>query len=201
MQKKQLADNKLLILFLLYQMDIPMTVTQITEFTVDKEYMDYFSFQEHMSELKEAALVDEKYENEQTRYFITADGEQVLSYFSGQITPERRTAVLDYTAKNKGSIKKDINVLANYFYNKENDYTVKCGIYEDSKTLLEINVTVPSKEDAKLLKKNWKENIPYLYGHILHTLLQQPEGIEEKSLDIAEALAKKKEKKKKEKKQ
>ncbi|MBR6400337.1 MAG: DUF4364 family protein [Firmicutes bacterium] len=196
MRKKQLAENKLLILFLLYQMDIPMTVTQITEFAVDREYMDYFSFQEHMHELQEEALVDEKYENETTRYFITADGEQVLNYFSKQIPNEKRVAVLDYTTKNKGSIKKDINVLANYFYNKENDYTVKCGIYEDAKTLLEINVTVPSKEDAKLLKKNWKENIPYLYGNILHTLLQQPEGIEEKSLEIAEALAKNKKRKK-----
>ena len=41
-----------------------------------------------------------------------------------------------------------------YRYCKENDYTVKCGIYEENKTLMEINVTVPTKEDAKLLKKN-----------------------------------------------
>ena len=196
MQKKLPVENKLLILFLLYQMDTPMSVTQIAEFAVDKEYMDYFTFQQHLHELCDEQLVEKKFENEQDRYFITADGEQVLSYFSGQIPNEKHVAVLDYTAKNKGSIKKDINVLANYFYNKENDYTVKCGIYEENKTLMEINVTVSTKEDAKLLKKNWKDNIPYLYGSILHTLLMQPEDIEQKSLEIAEALAKKKKRKK-----
>ena len=185
----------MLILFLLYQMDTPMTVTQMAEFAVDKEYMDYSTFQQHLHDLCDEKLIDEKYENDQNRYFITADGEQVLSYFSGQIPNEKHVAVLDYTAKNKGSIKKDMSVLANYFYNKENDYTVKCGIYEENKTLMEINVTVPTKEDAKLLKKNWKDNIPYLYGSILHMLLMQPEGIEAKSLEIAEALAKKKKRK------
>ncbi len=195
MQKKLPVENKLLILFLLYQMDTPMTVTQMAEFAVDKEYMDYFTFQQHLHDLCDEKLIDEKYENDQNRYFITADGEQVLSYFSGQIPNEKHVAVLDYTAKNKGSIKKDMSVLANYFYNKENDYTVKCGIYEENKTLMEINVTVPTKEDAKLLKKNWKDNIPYLYGSILHMLLMQPEGIEAKSLEIAEALAKKKKRK------
>ena len=196
MQRKLPVENKLLILFLLYQMDTPMSVTQIAEFAVDKEYMDYFTFQQHLHELCDEQLVEKKFENEQDRYFITADGEQVLSYFSGQIPNEKHVAVLDYTAKNKGSIKKDINVLANYFYNKENDYTVKCGIYEENKTLMEINVTVSTKEDAKLLKKNWKDNIPYLYGSILHTLLMRPEDIEQKSLEIAEALAKKKKRKK-----
>lgn len=196
MQNKLPVEDKLLILFLLYQMDTPMTVTQIAEFAVDKEYMDYFAFRQHLQELCSENLVDKRYEKEQDRYSITADGEQVLSYFSGQIPNEKHVAVLDYTTKNKGSIKKDISVLANYFYNKENDYTVKCGIYEENKTLMEINVTVSTKEDAKLLKKNWKDNIPYLYGSILHTLLMQPEGLEQKSLEIAEALASKKKKRK-----
>ena len=195
MQSKLPVEDKLLILFLLYQMDTPMTIGQIAEFTVDKEYMDYFSFRQHLHELCDESLVDKCYEKEQERYSITADGEQVLSYFSGKIPNDKHVAVLDYTTKNKGSIKKDFSILANYFYNKENDYTVKCGVYEENKTLLEINVTVPTKEDAKLLKKNWKDNIPYLYGSILHTLLMQPEGIEPKSLEIAEALAKKKKRK------
>ncbi|MBQ9519271.1 MAG: DUF4364 family protein [Firmicutes bacterium] len=195
MQKQSPVEDKLLILFLLYQMDTPMSVTQIAEFAVDKEYMDYFTFSRHLHELCNERLVDKRYENEQDRYFITADGEQVLSYFSNKISNEDHVAVLDYTTKNKGSIKKDISVLANYFYNKENDYTVKCGIYEDKRTLMEINVTVSTKEDAKLLKKNWKDNIPYLYGSLLQTLLMQPERIEPKSLEIAEALAKKKKRK------
>lgn len=195
MLKKLLAENKLLLLFLLYQMDIPVTVRQMAEFAVDGEYMDYFAFRQNLSELEDEKLVDITYENENDYYAITSDGEKVLNYFSKQIPSVKRSAVIDYIKKNKGRIKKEFNVIANYFYNAENDYIVKCGVYEDNKVLMEVNVSVPTKEDARLLKKNWKNNIPHLYGSILHTLLMQPESLEKKSIEIAEALEKIKNKK------
>ncbi len=194
MTNKLLAENKLILLFLLYQMDTPMSVSQLVEFAVDKEYMDYFSFQQYLHEIEDENLVETRSENDSLVYAITAEGEQVLSYFSDQIPSSKRTAVLDYTKKNKGRIKTEFSVVANYFYNREKDYVVKCGVYEDNKTLMEINVSVPTKEDAKLLKRNWKNNVPHLYGSILHSLLMQPESIEQKSLEIAEAISKNKSK-------
>ena len=195
MQKKLPAENKLILLFLLYQMDTPMSERQIAEFAVDGEYMDYFSFKNYLHELTDEALVEERFENENTRYILTGDGEQVLSYFAKQIPAAKHTAVLDYITRNKRRIRKEFSVVANYFCNRENDYVVKCGVYEDNGILMEINVSVPTKEDARLLKKNWKNNISQIYGSVMHTLLMQPEAAEQKSAEIAEALAKKKDKK------
>lgn len=195
MQKKLLAENKLILLFLLYQMDLPMTISQMAEFAVDGEYMDYFSFQQYLHELEEEDLIEFKVENDNNVYALKPDGEKVLNYFSKQIPNSKRTAVLDYIKKNKRRIKTEFSVVANYFYNSENDYVVKCGVYEDTKILMEINVSVPTKEDAKLLKKNWKNNVPHLYGGILHTLLMQPETAAAKSAEIADALSRQKNKK------
>lgn len=192
MLKELPAENKLILLFLLYQMDTPMSLTQIAEFAVDNEYMDYFSFQQYLHELTDEKLVEEHYENEIQRYALTGDGEHVLSYFSKQIPSPKRAAVFDYITRNKRRIKKDFSVVANYFYNRENDYVVKCGVYEDSRILMEINVSVPTKEDAKLLKKNWKNNISKVYGSVMHTLLTQPDAADRKSAEIDESLKKKK---------
>ena len=179
MQKKLMAENKLLLLFLLYQMDIPMSEMQIAEFIIDGEYMDFFSFKKYLRE------------NDNTRYTITIDGEKVLDYFSKEIPNIKRTAVLDYTVKNRRRIKKEFSVTAGYFINREDDYLVKCGVYEDNHILMEINVSVPTKEDARMLKKNWKKNVSQIYGSVMQTLLSQPDAGGAKSAEIAENIDKK----------
>ena len=85
MTKKLLAENKLILLFLMYQMDTPMSVSQLVEFAVDGEYMDYFSFQQYLHEIEDESLVETRSENDSLVYAITADGEQILNYFSDQI--------------------------------------------------------------------------------------------------------------------
>ncbi len=191
MQKKLMAENKLLLLFLLYQMDIPMSEMQIAEFIIDGEYMDFFSFKKYLRELIDEELIKESYENDNTRYTITIDGEKVLDYFSKEIPNIKRTAVLDYTVKNRRRIKKEFSVTAGYFINREDDYLVKCGVYEDNHILMEINVSVPTKEDARMLKKNWKKNVSQIYGSVMQTLLSQPDAGGAKSAEIAENIDKK----------
>lgn len=195
MRKQLPTENKLVILFLLYQMDMPMSLSQMAEFAVDGEHMDYFSFSQYLHELEDEELVQKKYENDNDRYLITDEGEKALSFFSKQIPDTKRSAVLDFTTQNKRRIKREFSVVANYFYNRDNDYVVKCGVYEDSSIIMEINVSVATKEDAKLLKKNWKNNISQIYDSVMHTLLTPPDNTEENPSEIAEALSENKNKK------
>ena len=75
----ELAENKLIILFLLYQMDMPMSTAQLIDFAVGGEYMDYFSFQQYIAQLVEAGMVESgTSENNSTTYSITPDGEEAV---------------------------------------------------------------------------------------------------------------------------
>lgn len=168
-----LAESKLIILYLLYQLDMPISTTQIVEFAVDGEYMDFFSFQQYIHELVDSKLLDSFVENNNTFYSLTYEGEQTLLYFTKQIPESKRNSILAYVRKNKKRIKREFEVVSNYFYNGENDYVVKCGVYEDDLTLMEINVSVASKEQAKLVRKNWKTNVTKLYSTILQSLTNQ----------------------------
>lgn len=166
-----MAENKLVLLYFMYQMDAHLSNTQLIEFAIDGEYMDYFSFNQYMKELEKNGLVESFMENNNTFYSITATGEQTLNFFSKQIPESKRNNIINYVRKTKETIRRDFEVSANYFYNGENDYIVKCGVYENDTTLIELNVSVVNKEQAKLVRKNWRQNTPAIYVDILSAVL------------------------------
>ena len=57
--QKKLAENKLIILHLLQKMGIALSNSEICQFLLEKNYMDYFSVQQYLSEL-EASLGGKK---------------------------------------------------------------------------------------------------------------------------------------------
>lgn len=171
MSNKIMAANKMVLLFVLYQMDMDMSWTTLHDFAVP-DYMDYFDFSTYLNELEENSLIETYSENNIKYYSITESGEQSLHYFSKLIPESKRNSILSFIRKNKKRIKKEYAVYANYFYHNEDEYVVKCGVIEDDLTLLELNVTVVTKEQAKLVRKNWKENCSVIYNNLLKGLLK-----------------------------
>ena len=53
-----LSLYKLIILKMLEQVEYPLTNSQITEFILDKEYTNYFTVQQALSEMDETGLVN-----------------------------------------------------------------------------------------------------------------------------------------------
>lgn len=173
----ELAENKLIILYFLYQMDMSLSTTQLVEFAAEGEYMDYFSLTQYLAQLGDTGMIEhERGEGNDTFYHITEAGAETLRIFSKQIPYSKRTSICEYVSSNKKRIKREYEVVANYFYNGENDYMVKCGVYEEDTALMEINISVVSKEQAKRIKKNWKENVTELYGSILSAMLDEHSG-------------------------
>ncbi len=171
------VENKLILLFLLYQMDMSLSIAQIVDFTAECGYMSYFECQQYMAELVSNGFIDDEVnESNTTMYTITPDGEDALRMFSKQIPYSKRTAICEYVSVNKRRIKREFEVVANYFYNSENDYVVKCGVYEDETPLMEVNISVVSKEQAKAIKRNWRNNVTELYGKILSVMIDEDLG-------------------------
>ncbi|MCL2700027.1 MAG: DUF4364 family protein [Defluviitaleaceae bacterium] len=170
-------EKKLLILYLLDKMEIPLSNMQITQFLLEEEYMDYFEIQEALSDMVDAGYLDKTSDNQ---YQITADGMTPLEFFSSKLPSPAKSRINNYVLSNRHKIKKDFEVTANYFYDHvNNEFTVKCGAYEDRSMLIEVNVTVSNKEHARAIRDNWKSNVNELYGNILELLAVAPPGEEE----------------------
>lgn len=174
------VENKLLLLYLIDKMDIPLSNSQISQFTLEAEYMDYFTLQMTLSEMVEAGYLEKTQDNNNTRYTITEEGATTLEYFERHIQAPIRLHINKYVTENRKSVKRDYEVTASYFFeNENNDYIVKCGIYDDRTVLMEINLAVDARDQAKIICGNWKENVNKLYGRILTELITNKKDEEE----------------------
>ena len=69
---------KLMNLYMLKQVNFPLTNGQLTNFFLEKEYTTYFTLQQALNELLEAGLIRMESLHNSTRYEITKEGEDTL---------------------------------------------------------------------------------------------------------------------------
>ena len=173
---RALAENKLIILYLIEKIEIPLSNSEICQFALEKNLMNYFSIQQYLTELVESNLLEMITENNSTRYTITADGEETLNYFIKHISNYAKTVINTYAKENSKRIREEYAVTANYFQEMNNEYTVKCGVYDSDGTtsLMEISVNVATKDQARTICRNWRNNVAEIYGQIMYTLASEP---------------------------
>ena len=168
----ELAINKLIILSLIYQTGMPLSTSEITDFVTLNNFAEYFSVQQYIADLTSSEFLDKYEENHKTYYNITEDGKKTLEMFSTQIPQYIKEVIFLYVNQNSKKLKNDREIKAEYFPEKSNEFSVKCSITENDTTLLSIVVNVPSKEQAKLICDNWKNNSSYIYGSVFQSLTQ-----------------------------
>lgn len=172
----KIAENKLIILYLLERMGIALSNSEICQFSLEKNYMSYFAVQQYLSELVEVGWINKNRENNNTRYTLTNKGEEIINYFIRHISDKAKTEINVYASENSKRIKTEYEVTANYFLELNDDFLVKCSLLDsDGYNLMEINLAVATKEQAKLICDNWKRNVNCLYGSILSSLITTTE--------------------------
>ena len=165
-------ESKIIILYLVNKMDIPMSNSQITQFAIEGDYMNYGSVQLYLQEMVDAGYLDKSHDYNTTRYTITEEGLQTLEFFIRNIPQQIKNQINKYVSENRKIVKQDFQIIANHFFDhRNNEYIVKCGVYDDEMMLMELNISVVSKEQAIIICNNWKNNIDVLYGQIMDILL------------------------------
>ena len=170
----RLAENKLIILYLVEKMGLALSNSEICQFSLEKNYMDYFSVQQYLSELVEAHLLKKNKHKNHTRYTLTTEGKEIINYFIQHIAENTKQEIDTYVQQNKKRIHTVHEVTARYFLESNNgyDYIVKCSLCDnDGTNLMEISVPVATKEQAQIICNNWKNPVSRLYGTIFSALV------------------------------
>lgn len=170
---EELAIHKLLLLYLLQQLNLPISNTKLTELVLENNYMDYFLLQQYISDLLQTELISLNKEKNKSSYIITTKGKKILEYFSNRIPEDLRSSIEEYVSKNKSIIKHAMDITAEYIAEKENEYIVHCKVKENNAVLIDLRVTVGSKEQAKIISTNFKKNAQKIYPTILNSLLNE----------------------------
>ena len=165
-----LAENKVLILYVLSNVNKPITSDALYSIVTSAVDLNYFYFQQFLLDLLEVKYVV-KYEKEaQDVYEITETGKNTLD-LTLDILPGIIKLKVDTNFKtNIESFENQESVIAEYTPKSENEYEIECKIVENGEIVFEIKTYAYSREQAQNIVDNWKKNAIKLYPEMLHIL-------------------------------
>lgn len=161
---------KLIILYMLDNLDFPLTNSQISEFILEKGYTDYFTLQQTIYDLESSELVVPETVRNSTRYCITENGRETISMFKSKLPSAIVDDIQRFFQDKKYQLRKEIDLQADY-YPVGNEYIVQCVIKEKKSTLLELKLNVIAKEDAVYICDHWQKNSEEVYNYIVQKML------------------------------
>ena len=169
---EELAQNKLLLLYIIDKSEIPLTNGQITEFVLENNYMNYFLVQQFLSELTRSKFIEYSRKEEKERYTILKKGKLTLNYFIHKIPDEIKNDIDKKFEVKKEELKRETQIIGDYFKKNKNEYVVNLKLVEKDSTLFSLYLNVVSSEQAKMICNNWKSNPDKIYQKILNTLIK-----------------------------
>ena len=143
----ELAENKLLLLHILKELNRPISNTQLTEIVLENNLINYFTLQQYISELDSSEFIRYEDINEKKLIVLTKKGENVLSFFKDRISPSKISIINNYINEKIELIKK--------------------------LPLIDLKVSVPTKKQASLLCSKWQENPSEIYNKIINILFEE----------------------------
>jgi predicted transcriptional regulator len=166
-----LAENKVLILYILDRLNKDITNDGLFKIISSINDLNYFYFQQTLTDLIETNLVGSYTKDEETVFKITSEGKNAFS-----LTKELLPGIIKLKADKifdeaLSNIQEEASVTSEFIPKNENEYIVKCKIIENNETLFEVKTFAGSRERAKKITDNWKTNADKLYPKILNLLL------------------------------
>ena len=167
---ESLAENKLIILYLLNNADCTLTNLQILRLLYDFERFNYYYFQHLLSDLVEKGYVMNYKQEEEWLYEITPLGKEILSLTENMLPGIIKHKLDMITKELLQTVQNEVSVTAEYIPENDNEYMTKCKISEAHKTLFELNIYCASQEQAKIIYENWKKHANKFYPDIINML-------------------------------
>lgn len=166
-----LAENKVLILYILDQIDDGIIEDGLYKIITSINNVNYFYFKQVLTDLLDTKLVGIFTKDEgESVIKITSEGKNALP-----LTIEVLPGILKLKADNVfkkelSSINNETSVSAEFIPKNENDYTIKCKIVENNEIIFEVKTFAGSRERAKKIVDNWNQNASKIYPKILEIL-------------------------------
>ncbi|HHV45926.1 MAG TPA: DUF4364 family protein [Tissierellia bacterium] len=167
---EDLAQNKLLLLYIIDKSDNSLSNNEITELVLKHNYMNYFMVQQYLSELVTSGFIEYKGHKDRKVYNLLEKGKTALTYFEKRIPDDIRKQILKLFSKDAEKKNKSTHIVGDYYKKSNNEYTVNLKLIENAETLLSLYLSVPSKKQAEKICQVWKDKTEYIYKNLLNIL-------------------------------
>ncbi len=167
----RIADNKLIILYILDRLDMPLTKLQTSNIVLENNLIDFFTLQQCLAELEQSDLVKLVEYQRKTAYEISETGRKAVDVFIKRIPRSTAAAIDRYISLNKEALKKESELTADFSKVNDKEYIVNLKVIERDMVLIDLRLSVVSAKQAKQICEKWKDSSEKIYGQIMSTLI------------------------------
>lgn len=162
--------NKLILLFILDKMEIPLTETSIIDICTNRnDWLNYMDCKDIMWQLQQVNFIYKTVDSEnESRYSITVKGRDCLSSFFNIIPLSLRDDITNFAKANRMEFKRSQEYIGKYIRNNDGTCTAILMIKDplEGRNLFEIRICLPSSKHASNACKKWKDKAPQIYENI-----------------------------------
>ena len=171
MQSDAFTLYKLIILYILDKVDFPLTNAQVSSFILEKEYTNYFSIQQAVSELINSELITCETIRNSSYYRLTSAGRETLEFFNHDISDAIKNDILQYLKENKYELREEVSTIADYHEEKKDEFIARCMVRERGSIIVDVSLNVPTEEEASRICNSWREKSQEVYAYLMKTLM------------------------------
>ena len=119
----------------------------------------------------ESGFIREESTHIRTMYHLTEEGANTIQYFKSNISSTIRKEIDTFISEKAYELKNEVAVKADFYPNNANEYSVRCQIFEGSAALIDLTISVPTKDEAETVANNWNRRHQEIYAQIMANLL------------------------------
>ena len=176
-EKEQLVIDKLILLYALETMGIPLTEDSILDICSVKNnwienYMDCKAIIHDMADSKLLYRFGDAQTGKEL-YALTYEGHDCLGYLYDKLPFALRESISQYLQVNRLNVKSAQEYTATYSKNEDGSYTVLLRIFEPLITvpMFELKIKAPSRQSANEAIHKWKTSAPSIYETIYEKII------------------------------
>lgn len=170
MQQDALILYKLIVLYLLNRAAFSLSAAQVSDFLLEKEYMDFLTLRQVLGELSDAGMVSQTPVRNRTFLTITPEGQSTLHFFENRIPSDIRADVDSYLKEHSFDLRNETSVSGHYYKSSSGEFEARLAIRERDVTLLDLALSVPSLEAASAICDHWQEKSAEIYQYLTKAL-------------------------------
>lgn len=155
---------------MLNRVNFKLSYSQISSFLLEKEYTNFMSLQEVISDLQEAELVRADASMNRTFFSITDEGRNTLSYFENRIGDAIIADIDAFLSERHLELKKEASITARYYKATSGEYEAELVAREKDVELINIKISVPAEDMAETICESWYNKNEQIYKYLMETL-------------------------------
>lgn len=161
---------KLIVLYMLNRVDFPLTKSQIGDFILEKEYTNFLTLQQVIGELTDAGLITAQSIRNRTHLSITPEGQETLKFFGNQINESIKTDVNLFFKEKEIELRNEVSILSDFYKSTSGEYEAHLTAKDKGINLVDITISVPTKETAAAICDNWQRKNQEIYQYLISQL-------------------------------